>query len=132
MDSVQEIDIDALGIWLLHKCDGARGDGTIAEIITQLLRSSLGYALYTDDTVQKALRLMMESNDVHIGLDVMNVVMALFTDDLARAYLNVLAYEHSCLHDPPFESTDSMLWYYRDWKITQLDTLHPPPSGESV
>jgi len=132
MTNFREIDITTLGVWLLRKCEDSRGDGTVAEIITQLLESPLGYALFTDSAVREGLHHMMESNDVHIGLNAMNVATTLLKDDLARTYLQVLSYEHSCLESPPFAYTDSLLWYYRDWRVSQFDMVYRNPSDDAM
>jgi hypothetical protein len=123
MDPVLEIDIDMLVDWLFQKVEEGPGEGIVAEILAQLLESSLGYTIFADTSVRAALNSMMEENDVHIGLNAANRLLTVLNDELAQTYLSVLAYEHGFLVSPPFESTDSLLWYYRDWKGSDLGSL---------
>lgn len=123
MDLFPEMDITLLSSWLCNKCVDGGGHGTSAEVVIQLLQSSLGPTLLSDVPVRYALISMLETDDVHKGLHAINMAMTEITDDLADAYLFTLEHEHSFLHDPPFDYLDSTLWYYRTWTVSHLEEL---------
>jgi hypothetical protein len=108
-----DVDIDALSLWLCTESEVARGDGGISELVIQLLQSPMGCDILLDYDVQEALQRMMLANDVHHGLNAINKFLEKNGDQRSAAYLEMLSREHDCLHNPPFPSTDSMLWVYR-------------------
>jgi len=118
-----EIDTELLSRWLYDKSGDSGGSGTSAEILIQLLQSSLGPTLLSVDPVRHALITMVATDDVHHGLHAVNLATVDIVDDLAEAYLFTLAYEHSRLHCPPFAYLDSTLWYYRSWTVSHLEEL---------
>ena len=68
MDAFPDVDMPHLCRWLCTKCEEHGGDGTGAEVIIQLLQSSLGPTLLSVVSVRLALISMMETDNVHIGL----------------------------------------------------------------
>ena len=108
------VDIDALSLWLCTKSEAARGDGGMAELVIQLLQSPMSCDILLNSDVQEALKRMMVANDVHHGLNAINDFICRSDDQSSAAYLEMLSQEHDCLHNPPFPSTDSMLWFYRN------------------
>ena len=116
MDLVPHIDIDILSMWLCLKHKDGRVDGVITNIIIHLLMSPLGCSVLLQDNVQRGLNQMMRTNDTHLGYDTLTEAIRLLpaSDVHAKKHLEILTAEHSCLVDPTFPSTDSMLWCYRE------------------
>jgi bifunctional ADP-heptose synthase (sugar kinase/adenylyltransferase) len=117
------MNIHAICLWLCTASTRTGGEATSAEIIIQILQSTMMHKLLGDPNVCSALTEMTESQNVHIGLDAVNQAMATSTDEIAVKYMDVLRLEHEQLIDPPFTSGNSLLWHYRPWTVSHFNNL---------
>ena len=118
------LDIDGICLWLCEEeATKTGGDAVSASIVLQMLQSTMTYYLLSDPDVRTGLINMVATNSVHVGLDAINLRMATSTDEIAVKYMYILEMEHNQLIDPPFASTDSRLWQYRQWTAPQFDNI---------
>jgi hypothetical protein len=122
---ISDLDIDTLCLWLCteESKDTAEGVRTIASIIVQLLQSTMMPLLLADVNVCRALSIMMETNNVHLGLDAINNRLVSVKDEIVLRYMDVLWSTHGQLIDPPFTYLDSMVWYYQPWPVSHFNNL---------
>jgi hypothetical protein len=123
MTTLIPTDIYATCLWLCVESEKVGGHAASAEVLIQMLQSTLMSKLLADTEVSTALSKMVEYNDVHIGLDAVNCFMVTCTDEIAVRYLEVLRVEHGHLIDPPFTATDSRIWYFRQWPVSHFNHL---------
>jgi bifunctional ADP-heptose synthase (sugar kinase/adenylyltransferase) len=117
------MDIYSICLWLCTASEKTGGDATSAEIIIQILQSTMMHKILGDPDVCTALMEMVENQDVHTGLDAVNRLMATSTDEIAVKYMDVLRLEHDQLIDPPFTLDNSLLWNYRPWTASHFNNL---------
>jgi hypothetical protein len=117
------MDIYMTSLWLCTESEKIGGHACSAEILIQILQSTMLPKLLNDPEVISAFSKMMDSKNIHIGLDAVNQFMMTSTDEIAIKYVDVLRLEHGRLIDPPFTSIDSHLWYYRQWPVSHFNNL---------
>ena len=117
------MNIYATCLWLCTESEKVGGHAISAEVLIQILQSNMMAKLVADTQVVVSLSQMLQSNNVHVGLDAVNRFIAMSTDEIAVKYMDVLRLEHEHLIDPPFTSMSSRLWDYRRWPVSHFNNL---------
>jgi hypothetical protein len=111
--------VDRVCQWLCNEALTEDGRGTMAEIIVQILQSTLMPVVLSDQNVQIALI----SNKPDLALNAINKVLVEQPDEISHAYIRILYEKHSELIDPPFDHLNSDVWYFQEWTVSHFNNI---------
>ena len=110
--------IDEVCLWLAEEAaKRAKGSSTIANVILQVLESTLMPMIVNNQSVRKEMLDMLSTRDPGNLLECINIALLqeIRTSELIQAYICTLHQKHDNCDDPPFGPMNSRLWYYQDW-----------------
>ena len=109
------VNMDPVCHWLVQAANReSSGHPLMAEVILQILESTLMPTIIHDPCVQMELLRMVQTSDPGPALESINVVMEMesTTSDIAAEYMRTLQLKHANCVDPPFCFLSSQPWYY--------------------
>lgn len=110
------LSLDRVCHWLVE-ASGSPGHPCIAEVLLQILESTMMPTVIHDPHVQMELLKILETHDPGPALESINVILdrESRTSEIAQMYIRTLHHKHANCTDPPFGPLSSQLWYYQSW-----------------